>query len=93
MGNRTDSRSQALDLLRFPLAVVILTVHVFGTGVLAVHGVEYSLENIPVMSGVMGFINAFLRDQSVPIYFFISGYVFFLGREFTGEVYLAKLKN
>ncbi len=93
MGNRTDLRSQALDLLRFPLAVVILTVHVFGTGVLAVHGVEYSLENIPVMSGVMGFINAFLKDQSVPIYFFISGYVFFIGDEFTKDVYVRKLKN
>ncbi len=93
MENRTDLRSQALDLLRFPLAVVILTVHVFGTGVMTVHGVEYSLENIPVMSGVMGFINAFLKNQSVPIYFFISGYVFFIGDEFTKDVYVRKLKN
>ncbi len=38
-------------------------------------------------------INGFLRGQSVPIYYFISGYVFFLGVTLTKEKYVQKLKN
>ena len=40
-----------------------------------------------------GFFDAFLRNQSVPIYFFIAGYVFFLGITLTIDTYGHKLKN
>lgn len=86
MNEREKLRSESLNLLRFPLAVVVLTNHVFG----------HKGEKIPfdaVFEEINHFVDAFLRGQSVPIYFFISGYVFFLGITLTKDVYQRKLRN
>lgn len=91
--SRNDLRSQSLDLLRFPLAVVVLAIHTFSTEGFKIHGTMVSFENMPVVLEVNHFIDGFLRGQSVPIYFFISGFVFFLGIELTKEKYIQKLKN
>lgn len=91
--NRNDLRTQSLDLLRFPLVVIVLTIHVFTTQGFTFRGTEYSFETMPILLTVNHFIDGFLRGQSVPIYFFISGYVFFLGIELTKESYTKKLKN
>lgn len=43
MGNdRTDIRSRALDLLRFPLAIVIVIVHIFMNDGITIQGNEYT---------------------------------------------------
>ena len=91
--NRNDLRSQSLDLLRFPLAIVILVIHVFNTDGLIIQGHEYNTDHYPVFIAINRFIDAFFRGQSVPIYFFISGFVFFLGVDFTQKTYAHKLKN
>lgn len=91
--SRNDLRSQSLDLLRFPLAVVVLAIHTFSTEGFKMHGTTMSFENMPVLLEVNHFIDGFLRGQSVPIYFFISGFVFFLGVDLTKEKYIQKLKN
>ena len=91
--NRIDLRSQSLDLLRFPLAVIVLIIHTFNTNGFTVQGVPVSLENKPILLEINNFIDGFLRGQSVPIYFFISGFVFFWGVEWTKETYLHKLNN
>ncbi len=39
------------------------------------------------------FVDAFLRSQSVPIYYFISCFVFFYAIRLTREVYAQKLRN
>lgn len=91
--NRNNLRSQSLDLLRFPLAVVVVIIHIFSISGFAIHGVEVSLDNMPVFDEVKTFIAGFLKDQSVPVYFFISGFVFFWGVELTKEKYVQKLKN
>lgn len=74
--NRNDLRSQSLDLLRFPLAVVVLIVHVFTISDVAFGGQRLSVEDFPLFVHMRNFLDAFLRGQSVPIYYFISGYVF-----------------
>lgn len=77
MLDKREMRSEALDLLRFPLAIVIVVVHA-----------------LPLGSNVMDdFVMAFLKEQSVPIYYFISGYVFFFGIELTKVVYVKKIRN
>ncbi len=82
-------RSESLNLLRFPLALVILIIHVFGiNGAGEVHFTDFSWYR-----ATSNFINAFMRGQSVPIYFFISGYVFFLGIQLTKEKLKQKLNN
>lgn len=90
---RNDLRSQTLDLLRFPLAVVVLMIHIFSSEGLEVRGQEMLFTDHPVFMEVNRWIDAFLRGQSVPIYYFISGFVFFLGVEMTRETYLRKFKN
>ena len=90
---RNDLRSQSLDLLRFPLAVVVLTIHIFSSGGLTVQGSTVTFDELPFFLELNHFIDGFLRGQSVPIYFFISGYVFFLGVKLTKEKYAQKLRN
>ena len=93
--DRSDLRSQALDLLRFPLAVVIVIIHVFpnrGSGIIF-NGNEIDFSNAVFFEEIKCFIDGFLRGQSVPIYFFISGFVFFLSVEWSRGKYIQKLKN
>lgn len=91
--NDNELRSQSLNLLRFPLAVVVLVVHVFSTNDLLLQGETFTVDSHPLFLWVNNFIDGFLRDQSVPVYFFISGFVFFLGIKLTKETFVRKLKN
>lgn len=85
-----DNRSLVLDLLRFPLAIVIVTVHIFGRSPEDFNFVD----NAPIFDFVYRFIKVFLSSQSVPIYFFISGFVFFLGlQKWDLNRWINKLKN
>ena len=90
--DRSDLRSQALDLLRFPLAVVVVIDHIFSEN-LIIRGNEIDFHNAVFFKEIYCFINGFLKGQSVPIYFFISGFVFFLSVEWSKEKYIQKLKN
>lgn len=84
------ARDSSFDLLRFPLAIIILIVHVFSvTGVRTISGIT----NVPSFPVVQGFVDAFIRGHSVPIFFFISGYVFFLGKNLTYTTYVQKIKK
>ena len=82
--------SEALNLLRFPLAVVVVAVHIFAA---PFPMREQLMESSWLFREVNDFVFSFLKNQSVPIYFFISGYVFFLGIEFNKETYKRKLSN
>ncbi|MBO7193928.1 MAG: acyltransferase [Bacteroidaceae bacterium] len=94
MSKQTQSKpdklhSQALNLLRFPLAIVIIAMHIF-TDMPA----GYNTDNFPIFSAAISFLRAFLQHQSVPIYFFISGFVFFLGlRTWDTDKWIKKIKN
>ena len=83
---RTDLRSRSLDLLRFPLALFVVAVHVFAP-------LPFVDSSLPSAHGLYNFVAAFIKDQSVPVYFFIAGYVFFLGLTLTKASYLGKLRR
>lgn len=85
--------SQALDLLRFPLACIIVFVHIFTNSSVTVQGITYPFADMPLTSSLVVFARCFLSAQSMPIYFFIAGYVFFVGINFTMDVYERKMKN
>lgn len=88
-----DLRSQSLDLLRFPLAIAVLSVHVISPQTFYVKGEMINIASMPAIEFLVNLVSAFIRQQSVPIYYFISGYVFFLGTDFSFDVYKKKLKN
>ncbi|MBR5282458.1 MAG: acyltransferase [Alistipes sp.] len=89
-----DIRTQSLDLLRFPLAVIVVIEHVFNKESVIVSNGVYDVANISIYIDLLLFIEAFLRSISVPTFFFISGYVFFLGvGNYNFTVFKRKLKN
>lgn len=90
---REDLSLQALDWLRFPLAVIIVCDHTFNVLNFTIKGNPISTENVPAILELNHLFSAFFRLQCVPIFFFISGFLFFWGVRFTREVYLQKLKK
>lgn len=93
MLNKGNLHSQALDLLRFPLAVIIVLVHVLLVDKFVLFKGEFDVSSSWVFIVLNKFVSAFLQGQSVPIYYFISGYVFFAGIELTKDTYARKIKN
>lgn len=85
--DRNDLRSQSLDLLRFPLAIVVMTIHVWFPGV------ADATADVPALNALSGLVAGLLWDQSVPVYFFISGFVFFLNVDMSAATYRHKLRN
>ncbi len=93
---RKDIRSQSLDLLRFPLALFVTAVHVFVVPAYVPDDVisnDGLFSSFPLANTVLRFVSAFITDQSVPVYYFIAGYVFFLGLDFSFDSYTGKLKR
>ena len=92
MGEST-SRLQALDLLRFPLAVAIVAEHTFMPSGIRILGEASGWGDYPFFAELCRWFDALVRGNSVPIFFFISGYVFFLRAEMTRATYLRKFKS
>jgi surface polysaccharide O-acyltransferase-like enzyme len=85
--------SRRLNILRFPLIVGIVFIHNYGTSVgLAGEQIRvtnhsyliYFLENIISMG---------IARTAVPLFFLMSGYLFFFGLEWNSENYAKKLKS
>lgn len=96
ISNPEQLRRQTLDLLRFPLAIVVMLIHIWPSPLTDASISESATNSIlqyPVLRMICTVINAFMRAQSVPIYFFIAGYVFFYNVDFNKETYIKKLKN
>lgn len=81
----------SLELLRFPLATIVVVVHAFSSqGPVSL----YENLNLELFKGFGLFVEAFLRGISVPVYFFISGFFFFNNIiSFDKTVYYSKLRN
>ncbi|MDR3137899.1 MAG: acyltransferase [Tannerellaceae bacterium] len=81
--NPDSLQSQVIDLLRFPLIVGVVFIHiklstVSGTGVYEAFRRLFS----DILAGV-----------SVPLFFIISGYLYFRNVDFSKQVYTKKLKR
>lgn len=93
MNEREKLRSESLNLLRFPLAICVLTIHVFNSGDFVFQGRLFLVDSTPLFREFNYIIDGVIRGKSVPIYYFISGYVFFYGIILTKEKYFQKIKN
>lgn len=73
---------------------MVLTVHVFARWHVHIYGKEYVFLGQLVFDALYNFVQSFLSEYSLMIYFFILGYVFFLKvTDFTPDVYKRKLRN
>lgn len=68
---------QSLDLLRFPFAVLVVLEHVFNSETIIIQDKIYDIASVSLYKEFLLFVEGFIRGISVPVYFFISGYVFF----------------
>ena len=96
----TDTSTQefkAFDLLKFPMAVLVVYLHGHITN-MSVGGVTYaySIDKYPIYSNLSYLISELIGYLAVPTFFVISGYLFFKGleredRSFEARKYVDKL--
>lgn len=83
-----ETTSKAIDNLRFPMAVMVVAIHCY----------FFNLQNINMSPGKLGWVvewvinicSIVLTDCAVPMFFVISGYLFFLRQD--GEFAWAQYK-
>lgn len=86
--------SRAIDFLRFPLIVGVIFIHNYRMGD-NMDGIDsFTAENLPVYYYVSNLFSNTLASIAVPLFFFISGYLFFFKvQSFTKSLYLDKLRK
>lgn len=84
--------SQTISYLRFPLTVGVVFIHfnLVKDG-LPVHGITYGIDHPNWYFYLMEFFSNVLPRIAVPLFFFISGFLFFYNTEFSKEAYKRKL--
>lgn len=86
--------SKALALLRFPLALLIISVHWFVFDQVVDHtSFSHDPDLLPAWSTVCRFVRAFISENGVGTFFFISGYLFIACAGLTRERYKTKVKK
>lgn len=93
MSDLNLQESKTIDLLKFVLIIGIVFIHV-APATLVIEGVYYGVNsekslfyyNSQFFSNVLGRI-------SVPLFFFISGYLFFLDSKFDLQAYRKKIRS
>ena len=86
--------SETISLLRFPLTVFVVFIH-YNMGVrgFSLHGVTYGLDAPEWFRWVTAFFSDVLPRTAVPLFYIISGYLFFRGGSFDTDVYRHKLRT
>ena len=86
--------SETISLLRFPLTVFVVFIH-YNMGVrgFSLHGVTYGLDAPEWFRWVTAFFSDVLPRTAVPLFYIISGYLFFRGGSFDTDVYRRKLRT
>lgn len=87
---QTDKlQSEAIDFLRFPLIVGVVFIH---NGVPIAFGGEITAD-APLFHIVSELFSQVIASVAVPLFFFISGFLFFYRTDFSAQVYKVKLKR
>ena len=86
--------SETISLLRFPLTVFVVFIH-YNIGVrgFSLHGVTYGLDAPEWFRWVTALFSDVLPRTAVPLFYIISGYLFFRGGSFDTDVYRRKLRT
>jgi fucose 4-O-acetylase-like acetyltransferase len=89
---RDDSTSSRIDILRFPLIVGVVFIHNYFTTVRLANGSFGVAQNGFWVEFVRFFISQGVARVAVPLFFLISGYLFFLGG-WSQDKFISKLKR
>lgn len=91
--NNDELLSKTISYLRFPLTAGIVFIHFSLAKGLSIHGVKHGLENPEWFFFLVNLISDVLSRIGVPLFFIISGFLFFYQKDFDGNVYKLKLKS
>ncbi|MDR0413916.1 MAG: acyltransferase, partial [Prevotellaceae bacterium] len=94
MTQTKDLQSNVITFLRFPLIMGVLFIHNYSSTP-TIPGAEFGIgENIPIFYACSELFSQVLGSISVPLFFFISGFLFFQNIDgFTKYDYTRKLKR
>ena len=86
--------SESINMLRFPLAILVVFVHGFGADIDVAQLHASGLTGAAVYDYVRLFCSVVIARSAVPIFFIISGYLLFQKvEEYSKQVYVGKLKK
>jgi Fucose 4-O-acetylase and related acetyltransferases len=89
-----ELQSKVIDFLRFPLIVGVVFIHTDFSDIVMAGVKQISFVNYPVFSRIFFLFSRVIFEACVPLFFFISGFLFFYKTEgFSKKNYLHKLKN
>jgi len=85
--------SHRLGVLRFPLIIGIVFIHNFGNSVAMADGKLGTVQHSGFADFIENLLSNGLARTAVPLFFLMSGYLFFYGFEWDTEHYLKKLRS
>lgn len=86
--------SESINMLRFPLAILVVFVHGFGADIDVSELHTSGLTGLVVYDYIRLFFSVVIARSAVPIFFIISGYLLFRKvEEYSKQVYVGKLKK
>lgn len=86
--------SECINMLRFPLAILVVFVHGFGADIDISELHASGLTGLAVYDYIRLFFSVVIARSAVPIFFIISGYLLFLKvEEYNKIVYISKLRK
>ncbi len=87
-----ELQSKVFDFLRFPLIVGVVFIHNYAVGRGWNTLSDFQLE-APLLYGCSQLFSQIIGRISVPLFFIMSGYLFFFNTDFNGRAYIRKLKT
>lgn len=85
--------SKTISYLRFPLTVGVVFIHFDLSTGLDIGGMTYGMNNPDWYFFIINMISGTLATIGVPLFFLISGFLFFYRKDFSCEVYRQKLQS
>lgn len=87
-------QSKVITLLRFPLSVFVVLIHSSFSSFMIGGGKTLAVEAYPIYYNISYIFSDIIGWIAVPLFFFISGYLFFYGIEnFSKEIYWKKIRK
>lgn len=86
--------SESINMLRFPLAILVVFVHGFGAEINITELHAGGLTGLAVYDYIRLFFSVVIARSAVPVFFIISGYLLFLKvEEYDKAIYISKLRK